>query len=230
VLFGHHGKIAGGLEIPKPYVVAARSKGSDLLAEVVLFGFAGDWADTVADALARGLRLGLNDGDADKAHYRPLEVVTRTISGQTGLDPIMGGTGAILMITMETPLSIRKGNIVKVPDFGDLVSSLTARIEGLARWHDAALFADWPTLIHEGRTLRRHDVARLPPVFWRRGSTRQNRTFQVGGSGGQWLVDTPSPELLALLTLGQTTGAGGRTTLGLGRFRIDSLPAKIQAN
>ncbi|HLO77909.1 MAG TPA: hypothetical protein VK196_15755, partial [Magnetospirillum sp.] len=59
VLFGNHGKVAGGLEIPKPYVVAARRDGGDLLAEVTLFGFAADLAEVAAEALVRGLRVGL---------------------------------------------------------------------------------------------------------------------------------------------------------------------------
>jgi hypothetical protein len=209
------------LEIPKPYVVAAWAEGADLVAEVTLFGFAGDLAEVAAEALVRGLRSGLNEGDVDRTQYRQMEIANRTIESFGGVD-VTAADGAILMVTMETPLSIRAGDTVKAPDFGDLVSSLTARVQGLARWQDANLTADWRALVAEGRSLRRHDLPHHPPERWRRGSTRQNRGFIVGGGRTQWLVDTPSPELLRLLALGQTTGAGGRTTLGLGRFRVES--------
>ncbi|MFD2233153.1 CRISPR system precrRNA processing endoribonuclease RAMP protein Cas6 [Phaeospirillum tilakii] len=213
--------MTGGIEIPKPYVVAARADGTDLVASVTLFGLAADWAGSVADALVRGLRQGINEADADRARYRSLEVIDRTIAVGTGPEPFTPDSGTILLVTLETPLSIRSGDTIRSPDFGDLVSSLTSRVQGLARWHDAALTADWPDLIRQGRTLPRHDIARTAPLLWQRGSTRQDRAFRVGGGRGQWLVDTPSPDLMALLLLGQTTGAGGRTTLGLGRFRID---------
>ncbi len=225
VLFGQHGKVTGGLEVPKPYVVAVSAVGNDLVAEVTLFGFAGDLAEAAAEALVNGLRHGLNQGEMDRVRYRPLSVVDRSIASFDNVALAEPPSGAIVMLSMRTPLSIRSGDTVKNPAFGDLVSSLTARVQGLARWQDAALDADWRALIAEGRTLRHHAIPGAAPQHWRRGSTRQDRSFQIGGATVQWLLDNPSAELLHLLALGQTTGAGGRTALGLGRFQLDFLSA-----
>lgn len=223
VLFGHHGKLAGGLEIPKPYVIAISDTDGDLGAEVTLFGFASDLAEAAAEALVRGLRSGLNESDADRARYRPLEIADRSINGFDGIRAVEAMPESILLVTMETPLSIRAGDAVKPPDFGDLVSSLTQRVQGLARWQDSMLMADWRALVAEGRKAQNHAVTIGQVEHWRRGSTRQDRSFVIGGGHASWLVDTLSPDLHRLLALGQTTGAGGRTALGLGRFRIEPL-------
>lgn len=219
-LFGKHGRISGGLEIPKPYVIATAAADGDMVVSLTLFGFAGDLAEAIAEAMIRALRSGLNDGSVERVHYRPLEIRSRTLSVFDGVPVMVPPPGAVLAVTLRTPLSIREGDRIKAVDFGDLVSAATHRVQGMARWQDTALHADWPELIAEGRTLANH-TANPPRIGqWRRGSTRQNRHFTVGGSLGQWLVDTPSPDLLTLLTLAATTGAGGRTTLGMGQFDI----------
>lgn len=223
MLFGQHGKLAGGLPVPKPYVIAVADRDGDLEAELTLFGFAGDLAEAAAEALVRGLRTGLNEGDPDQARYRPLEIADRSMTSFDGVPLIDAGPNTILLVSMETPLSIRSSGVVKPPDFGELVSSLTARIQGLARWQDAMLMADWPALVEEGRRVPCHTVALGQVEHWMRGSTRQNRSFVIGGGHASWLVDTLSPDLHRLLTLGQTTGAGGRTALGLGRFQVEPL-------
>ncbi|NBC33314.1 MAG: hypothetical protein GVY13_11620, partial [Alphaproteobacteria bacterium] len=55
VVFGDHGRIASGEEMPKPLVLSVDALDQDLLVRATLFGFATDWIDAVAEALAVAL-------------------------------------------------------------------------------------------------------------------------------------------------------------------------------
>lgn len=218
VVFGHHGKIKGGAEIPKPYVTAAWAEDGDLICEITLFGFAADLAEAVAEALVRALRQGLNVNGA----WRTLECRDRTIRSFDHVKAPPADTP--LLVRLETPLSIRRGDTAIAAGFGDLVSSLTLRLEAMARWQDAALVAPWEQVVNQGRHIATHAIgASADQAHWTRGSRRQDRSIPVGGTLGQWLVDCPPPDLRHLLALGQTTHAGGRTALGLGRYAIQAL-------
>lgn len=217
-LFGTLGQLKGGTEIPRPYVVALSASDGDLVVELTLFGFASDLAEAAAEALVRGLRQGLNQDGG----YRSLECRHRSILSFDSVDLPLAGVP--LLIRMETPLSIRRGDHAIAAGFGDLVSSLTMRVEAMARWQDAALTAPWEDLIATGRTIATHTVPdSAAATSWQRGSRRQDRAIPVEGIMGQWLVDCPPPDLLRLLALGQTTHGGGRTTVGLGRFSLHPL-------
>lgn len=130
-LFGKHGRVSGGLEIPKPYVISTAATDGDMVVGLTLFGFAGDLAETIAEAMVRALRSGLNDGTVERVHYRPLDIRSRTLSVCDGVPVMAPPPGAVLAVTLRPPMSIRDGDRIKAVDFGDLVSAATHRVQGI---------------------------------------------------------------------------------------------------
>jgi hypothetical protein len=215
VLFGGHGKFRGGADIPKPYVIAVWPDRGNLMVRLTLFGFVADLAEATAEALVRGLRHGLIvDGTR-----REMDIQDRRL---TVHDRAEIPDGVIVMLRLHTPLAVRHGDHAVDADFADLVSSLTTRIRGMARWHDADIVTDWPALIQLARTTRVH-VTQESRSTWTRGSRRQDRTIPMAGKTASWLIDSPAPDLRRLLALGTATHAGGRAALGLGRYSLHGM-------
>ena len=212
VFFRGQGRVRPELEIPKPYVIAVFPEAHDLWVRLTLFGFATEWTEMAAEALLLALRGRLSIG-------RRLEVVDRRYWSEEG---VALPAAACLALTFETPGQMRQQQQVRPIDFRSLVNSLCDRIQGLARWQDAEVLADWSALKDQARAL---SVSHLgsTPESWSRHSRRQNKDFAMAGERSQWLISGELAPLLPLLAIGTTTHAGGRASLGLGRYRLQPI-------
>ncbi len=233
LLFGDHGALLSGrLAMPRPFVLAAtppEGTGTEsLVLRLSLFGFATDWAETVAEALVRALRGGVALTGAER---RPVETRHRSIRfvpppplplDPGGGDALAGAPPAdddlLVRLRFDSPLCIRreKGGPMTPRT---LLMGLCNRLAGLARWHDARLEEDWPALAaRAGRCqVLVEDMRRLT---WTRASGRQKQgNIPVSGLLGEMVLRGPLGPLLPALALGQACGTGAHVALGLGRFR-----------
>jgi hypothetical protein len=217
LFFNPMGKLASRLDIPKPWVIALRPEGDDLVVDISIFGIAGDWAGEAADALVRGLRRGLDGASS----ARPLLVAARSIDGAEGLPAASLPLGARLRFI--TPLELRSGDEAHLRP-ASVIKSLANRASGLARWHGLRLAIDPTALSAEaeivGDAARWAEVAATP---WRRGSRAQGLSIPLAGRGGTLTLPLAPPTTSALLTMGASAHAGGRVTLGLGRYELTPL-------
>jgi len=208
-LFREQGRITTRLSIPRPYVLAARPMGGDLLVVLTVFGFACDWIEAAADALVAGLRHGEPaplGGPATLLGRRLVTADTVTVPAAE--------TGPALL-TFHTPVAFRDGNDLRFPGLRTLVSSLGNRVSGLARWQDTAVATDWKTIAEHAETLTLEGD--LTERRWQRRSNRQDgRAIPLGGWLGRLVIGGDLAPILPLLALGTTCHAGSHTTLGLG--------------
>lgn len=214
LFFNPMGKLAARLDIPKPWVIALLPDGDDLIVELSLFGIAGDWAGEAADGLVRGLRRGLDGPNG----ARPFDVAERAIETAEGLPMAALPLGARL--AFRTPLELRSGDDAHLRP-ASVIKSLANRVSGLARWHGLRLTLDPAALSAEaemaGAAARWDEAA---PTPWRRGSKAQARRIPLAGRGGVLSLPITPPTITALLTFGAVAHAGGRVTLGLGRYDL----------
>lgn len=219
LFFNAQGRMAGRLEIPKPFVLDLDAVESDLVVSLTLFGIAADWAGEAADALVRGLRQGL-DGVSGR---QPLRVAGREIVTANGLETADLSAGAILRFL--SPVALRDGDRPHV-DPGSLLKSIANRISGLALWQGYALTVDPSGLKTEAEALGALAEWRFSALpGWRRRSATQERQIPMRGALGELLLPAPSPDLAALLRVGAETHAGSRAALGMGRYRLLTLAA-----
>ena len=215
VFFRTQGRITPALEIPKPYVLALRADGADLLVRLTVFGFATDWTEAAAEALVRGCREVFFRG-------RRLEVVDRRYWSEDGI--AADDVPAALVLAFETPLEIRLKDAAgradgDVFDLGTLVATLGNRISGLARWQDAAVDGDFRALKEQAAALRVQGLDH-PPARWRRFSRRQGQWIPMAGRRLVVLIEGRLTELMPLLVIGEICHAGSHASLGLGRYAL----------
>ena len=221
LLFNAQGFAAGRLEIPKPFVLAVEEDKGDLIASMTLFGDAVDWVGEAADALVRALRGGI---DVAGGRRLELEPVTRWIGVTEGV-AAAPPSGARLRLAFVTPLILRQGDRSHA-DPESLIKSLANRVSGLALWHGVALAVDGPALAAEAAVLGAGAEWEAPiRAAWKRGSRAQRRRMDLRGMTGT-LTLPPAPAFVAsLVAIGEHTHAGGRTTLGMGRYTLLALAA-----
>lgn len=216
VFFRIQGKLTGGLEIPKPFVlrVTYAPEKKLVVIELALFGLAGEYAPAAVQSLAAALQHRLRWARGQRAGCR-VEMLTLRQA-----DPVLLLEGEYkACLRFLTPLSQRSGQeqMVNPPS---LITGLAGRLSGLARWHGVELAADFSAVksIAQGLQWEAHEKE---PVHWFRQSQRQGaRTIPMSGFWGDiWLRGDLLP-LVPLLALGQRCHAGGRTTLGMGRYHL----------
>jgi hypothetical protein len=218
VLFRKHGRMDVGFELPSPWIIEADACGSDLLVRLRLFGFACDYATAAADAMARALQTIWLRSDDFSAHQT---MVCQSL-------PAESANGALALHFM-TPVLLTSANVTKQPR--SLVTSLAARIAGLARWHDLSLKLDRAALV---ATLGDLTFSWIRPrrVRWRRHSSRQNRVIPMSGILGTLTLSGPSDALsLArlLLRFGSRCHIGADVAFGCGRFAVELVDCGAQA-
>lgn len=215
VFFNAQGFVAGRLEIPKPYVIAVEDDSGDLVARLTMFGVAVDWAGEAADGLVRALRGGLDiAGDRRMA----LEPAARSVGVAAGV--AAPPFDAALRLAFATPLMLRQGNATHA-DPASLIKSLANRISGLALWHGAALAVDGPALAAAAEMLgARAEWTATIETEWRRGSRAQGRRMDLRGVTGTLSLPHAPAFVATLFAIGEHTHAGGRASLGMGRYAL----------
>jgi hypothetical protein len=132
-------------------------------------------------------------------------------------------------IHLETPLRLRREEHQVGPNefgFTDLFGNLLRRLSMLSYFHtDTPLETDFAGLRREARGI----VLEEPKLAWRdwtRYSSRQDTTMQMGGLTGSFVLGGSAlAPFWPYLWLGQWTHAGKATSMGLGRYRIETIPA-----
>lgn len=218
ILFKKQGRMEPGLDYPGPWVVELDAVNGDLIVIFRLFGFACDYAASAAEALTYALKERV-DYAGRSGFFFPEPVITdRTISSRGAVEVSEPRSGVIL--DFLTPATLT-GNAVKHNPRG-LITTAAARLSGLARWHDLALDVDRDELVEATRLLD-FEWIEASAVRWQRGSSRQEKAFEMGGIVGR-LVVVGDPELLLLpsviLAIGERTHIGADIAFGCGRFQL----------
>jgi hypothetical protein len=136
-------------------------------------------------------------------------------------------------VHLETPLRLRREEHQVGPrdfSFADLFGTLLRRLSMLSYFHtDTPLETDFAGLMAQARGLAVQE-AELAWLDWTRYSSRQDTTMQMGGLTGSFVLDGKNlAPFWTYLWLGQWTHAGKATSMGLGRYRIEAIPATSSA-
>lgn len=216
ILFKKQGRMEPGLDFPGPWVIELDALGRDLIVIFRLFGFACDYAASAAEALTYALKDKV-DYAGRTGFFFPAPVITgRIISKGDAVDWPDPRTGLIL--DFLTPATLT-GNTIRHNPRG-LITTAAARLSGIARWHDLALDVDRDALVMATRLL---DFEWVEPtsVRWQRGSSRQEKSFQMGGFVGRLVIAGDAHDLVlpsAVLALGERVHIGADIAFGCGRF------------
>lgn len=217
VLFRPQGQAAGGLELPRPYVLAVSLEPGQrgLSVRLSLFGAATEYALAAGEALVRALREGqFHIQDSPES----LEVLGREITHLDG--PDLAEASLTARLRFLTPLCQRRGNDLLL-DPPSLMTGLANRLSGLARWHGLELAEDWRALKDMAQGLQ-WDLQGGAKVNWQRRSNRQQgRDIPMAGLLGDLYLRGNLLDLAPLLALGQRCHAGGHTAMGLGRYELE---------
>jgi hypothetical protein len=233
VLFGEMGNVRRGVVLPKPYVVRVDSPCPGWLeVRLSLFGFAVDWLEAAGEALVRAFRHPLSlDGRARRPYDPYARILEEDIipfasrvtpeSLSTLMASTQDGEAAITLV-FTTPFCPRRAGDWAFDPLA-LLTGLSRRSEGMARWHDARLRVSGDALSAAARALTL-DVSAMAPHQWVRPPNRgRDRGIPQGGLLGPCRLTGPAPalaEVLPLLVLGESFGAGSHTALGLGRYHL----------
>jgi len=218
VLFRKQGRMEQGLDFPGPWVVELDTRSGNLLVTFRLFGFAADYEQSAAEALTYALRHKV-DYAGRTGVYLPKPTVTHRMI-RTGTEIELLGALNGMILDFRTPVTLT-GNTVKQNPRG-LITTAAARLAGLARWHDTALELDRETLVHATRQLDFEWIDAMP-IQWQRGSSRQEKSFLMGGLVGRLVITGETADLelpSAILALGERTHIGADIAFGCGRYAL----------
>lgn len=208
-LWRGQGDVRPGFPIPAPYVIEADADGADLIVTLRLFGRAGDLLGEVADAVLRGLRLGLSG-------IGPLEPTDRDLRIVEGCTPILASHD--IELTFLTPLLLRAENAAHI-DPTAFLRSLILRCCGIGWWCDLDLTPDIDGLL-AATDLIQGMWQSVETTAWTRTSSPQRRRIPMEGWLGELHLSGSILPLADVLALGSVTHAGSRTAWGLGRYQI----------
>ncbi len=216
VLFREQARFEGRHGVPKPWTVAADRAGLDLDLRLTLFGFACDWADSVRERLAEAVRSNLpwrfllGPGAPERSEIRSSRIETLK-----GLRPVPAPEAVVLHFITGVDAA---GSDPR-DDPATLVARLARRIDGLARWQDAAIpAASWEVLAELWRHL--HYSAGFTEGLHRRYSRRQGRAIRNADLAGRLEISGCLDPVWPLLRLGEHVHIGRGATAGRGRYRL----------
>lgn len=220
ILWGDMGPVRRGVSLPRPFVLGLDADGDDtVVLRLSVIGFASDWTEAAADALVRACRAGLS---LDGGPRRPLEPLERTVVAG-GLPPLPDFSGwTEVLLLFHTPFQPRRGEGGAFDPLA-LLTGLSRRAEGMARWHDAALTVRGQALADAAAALSA-DLSGMEAAVWARPRTRGRQHDQWrDGLRGLYRLRGPADavaEVMPLLWLGQAFGAGSHAGLGQGRYQV----------
>jgi len=222
---------------PKPYQLTPGSlqtewrAGEVLDFDLTLFGAACELAPIILRAITAGERLGLGP---DRTPFKTLSVVSRRpdhdrlgIHSAPLLDwlpPLALGAQLELALQLQTPLRLkdRQGRLLQqAPRLDDLLRAARQRLLLLAtHWEELD-----PALLGRLRQMRipLGDYHAQPDCYledWQRYSLRQREQLPFGGLKGQLAFAGDIAPAVPLLLLGEPLHIGGKTTFGLGSYRL----------
>jgi hypothetical protein len=231
-------------QAPHPYVLAPEAewrprqvRGETV--EVTLLGRgAGQWA-VVLEALRRGaeqgigaeripLRLASVEEETPSAGWREIRAAGGGLVAGPAWPPEAPAMPGRVRILLVAPLRVRREQDLLEPerlDFAEFAAAVLRRLALLSRFHTEEAWR----LDHAGLTgaARRARVLgqRLEWQDWARYSNRQGQRIPMGGVVGWYELETAGLEgLWPYLWLGQWTHAGKGAVMGLGKYRLESLP------
>jgi len=236
------GKLRLYKTVPHPFVLAPPWPGEQLetgatTLDLTLFGRGNQYIAYVVCALKEAAQNGLRGLEPLTLESVTQENLTapgtwQSIYDQTRLSPLPAATPQApplpesLRIRLLTPLRLRHGEQYVGPEeftFADLFRSLLRRISSLTYFHtERPLETDFAGLKEAARQV----AIKQPDLRWRewtRYSSRQATELQMGGLMGSFTVNLgQQPELWPFIWLGQWTHAGKGTSMGLGRYVVET--------
>lgn len=140
--------------------------------------------------------------------------------------PVPPACPTTIRIQLCSPLRLQRGGALVGPDefcFADLFGALLRRLSMLTYFHgDVPLDVDFRGLMEQARQVRLLSTT-LQWHDWTRYSSRQQTTMQMGGLTGELVLDGGNlGPFWPYLWIGQWTHVGKGTSMGLGRYTIDS--------
>jgi len=236
-------------EVPPPYRLRATPwnvqetlPASFLEVEIILFGRAVEYLPVVAEALLAGLIGGIGRQDrSGKRGTLDVTAVQDLWSSQIWspaldrtwprLDAVTylanGAPSAIrppiipLRLEWTTPLRLmHEGGISSHPDFRTLIAALLRRIGSLLCFHEhVSLDLDFRKIVDLASKVKY--CAEWKRLSLRRYSARQHQSMHQDGVIGGMTIEEDASLFLPLLRMGEITGVGKGTTLGMGVFKIE---------
>ena len=216
VLFREQARFEGRHGVPKPWVVAADPAGPDLDLRLALFGFACDWTDSVRERLVEAVRFNLPWRFllGPEASEGP-KILSNRIETLEGLRQLPAPEAVILHFIT----GVDAAGADPRDDPATLIARLARRIDGLARWQDAAIpAASWEALSEVWRRL--HYSEEFTEGLHRRYSHRQDRAIWNPDLAGRLEIAGCLQPVWPLLRLGEHVHIGRGATAGRGRYRL----------
>jgi hypothetical protein len=242
-LFRKQGRMTAGTDFPSPWVVGLAPRRGDLDVTLTVFGFAAEWMPAVAEALTAILMHRVDWAGPRRLFVPRRRILGRRLEAIYGLAmpavaaaPPPGGSpaappaapthAALSRVLIETLSPMVSSGAGARADPAAPFAALGRRLEGLARWHDLTIAADWRALAADLRAAHWHWLE-SEEIAWTRGSRRQDgRVIPMRGIAGRLLVEAAPDRLarlLPLFALGAETHAGADIAFGCGAYRVNVL-------
>ena len=217
VLFRKQGRMTKEYEFPSPWVMGVSAKGSSLLLNLTLFGFASDWMPAAAEALTRAATELTDWKGRTGLFLPPLKLTSRITRHTRGVSYPAAPPG--VEIAFLSPLAMSGHDPRQQPV--SLLTGLGARLSGLARWHGLSLdMGDVCKSIKRAANQFHYVFEEVEEAGWNRGSERQNRRIPMRGIVCHLEIRGELAPAAAVLALGETCHMGADVAFGCGRYRI----------
>lgn len=212
VFFREQARIGGRHGLPKPYVFVLDVRRNELEIRLSVFGFACDWIAVARERLVEAVAhvRWTSDGYGEPVRVRSCALLTAPAMA------ISAAPGEVVLDFL-TPFDATGEDVAQQP--WSVVARLARRVDGLARWMDVGVEADWQEIAGHWRGL---DFAW--DAFERgehlRGSRRQQRVFANPVGQASLRIAGDLAPVWPVLFLGQTCHVGRGAVAGQGRYRL----------
>ena len=219
-LWRKQGRIEPGFDHASPWLIGLDPLDGDLVVRLTLFGFANEFIAAASEAMTAALLRDVDWRGQTGLFVPRIAIAHRWLEERAGVD--MPPRAERAEITMLSPLALTGADPRDKP--GSLVSGLVRRLQGLARWHDAALAPAIDPRVLGQRALELEWYFHQPQVLaWQRGSRRQDKAIPMQGLVCQIMISgfaDGDDDLRLALALGETCHIGADAAFGCGRFEL----------